>query len=372
MSGVPVNMDLSSRNTNIVVQSKTSAAINVGGAAQTVVPGQLVTPAQYVAVGQVLASGNQTLQISGQGTAVGGTLNLNNLVSGQVGNIVIPQNVTAIQNFASMSQVNIAGNLQNFGTIAGVTTPGGVSSGSIFAMNILNGAGGVISNNLPSALIGSNMRAGSGWTLQAVQDIVNSGTIASNGALNLIAGGSISNVRAESASVAPSMTAVGNLSIFAGSGNVTNAGLLSSATGNIGINTAADQALNINGTGGTFQALLGNIEIRDSLYKGSLNTNISGGDYLSQNLNIFGGAGSIEGAVEKVTGTLNTCAAMAHISASTQELTLGNNIMLGDPTYYNDTGSITITGTVTAGADADLAIIAAGDIKTTANGKIDT
>src|SRR5262249_20710960 len=52
-------------------------AIRVGNRIMTVSPGTLLTPAEQVALRQVLDSGRQTLILSAAGTARGGTLQLN-------------------------------------------------------------------------------------------------------------------------------------------------------------------------------------------------------------------------------------------------------------------------------------------------------
>ncbi len=354
-----LNLDLSSAVQSIILANSTfrgqqDVAINVNGALQTFHPGDSVTAAQYAAIRQMLATGNQSLMLGDNGAATGGRFSLNYLSRGAAA-ITVPQNVTALSVFSPTQNVAVSGDLINNGTISGIAS-GGAANANISALNIVNS--GLITTNLSSTPLS--------LTLQAANNISNSGTISSSGALNLIAGGNVVN------SANAVMSAASNISLFTGAGNLTNAGLVNSATGNIFINTNPGVDLNINATGGTFQALAGNITVRDSVSSAINNINMTGGDYLSQSLNLFGGQGTIESHLGDVTGVLHSCAAIEHFSAATKLLTLGDNILLGDPTFVNTAGNILITGKVTNGPDTNLAIIAAGDITTTASGQIDT
>ena len=135
---------------------------------------------------------------------------------------------------------------------------------------------------------------------------------------------------------------------------------MSSAKGNINISTPNGTNININAVGGTFQALAGNINVRDASYAGSNNLYMNGGNYLSNNLNLYSGTGDIEGIVGQVSGNLNSFAGIEHLLASTPNLRLGNNNVSGDPIFANDAGDITITGNNSFGED--VAIVASRNI----------
>ncbi|MBX9721833.1 MAG: hypothetical protein K2X81_10595, partial [Candidatus Obscuribacterales bacterium] len=54
-------------------QASQTATIQVGGASMEVTAGQLLTPAQFLALSQVLSSGSQSLHLSTDGMAIGGS-----------------------------------------------------------------------------------------------------------------------------------------------------------------------------------------------------------------------------------------------------------------------------------------------------------
>src|SRR5262249_25940758 len=91
-------------------------------------------------------------------------------------------------------------------------------------------------------------------------------------------------------------------------------------------------------------------------------TTLLGGDWLSRELNLYSGRGSIFANVGEVTGKLNNYGRESHVYTDVDTLTLGNVCMTGDPTFYN-TGNITINGNLDVGSD--LSILAGGDITTT-------
>src|SRR5262249_22039823 len=181
--------------------------------------------------------------------------------------------------------VGFTGDLVNFGSIYGVSTNRRVDAGTIFAQNITNGAGGVISTQLTTDLLSSLPDAISSLslTLSAVNNINNAGRITSSGNLTLSAGGSIVNALPTGVpSDGPVIQAGNNVHLSTGSGNLTNAGLIASQAANINMaSSIAATDININSFGGTFQALAGNINVRDALYSGAANINLNGGDFWS-------------------------------------------------------------------------------------------
>ncbi|MBS1993016.1 MAG: hypothetical protein JSS83_21010 [Cyanobacteria bacterium SZAS LIN-3] len=310
-----------------------SVTLDVGGTARTFRSGEHVTAAEYVAIKQVLAGNTQTIVLDGSGVATGGSFALN-AIPRKTLELVIPAGVTGIDNFAVGKIITINGDIVNYGSLYGLSTNGQITAGAIFAKDIVNGSGGLISTQLPSALLNSIVGALplTDLTLGASGGITNAGTISGSR----------------------------NITLDSGSGHIANFGSVASAHGNINLSSRANADLNIVATGGTFQAAQGDINIRDAQYAGSKNVTLDGGNYLSNNLNIWSGGGAITGSIDNVTGVINTNAAAAHLFASTQVMYLGNNCSLGDPTYVNSGGSIVINGAVTAGEA--ITILAANDI----------
>ncbi|MBU6455777.1 MAG: hypothetical protein KGS72_28665 [Cyanobacteria bacterium REEB67] len=188
------------------------------------------------------------------------------------------------------------------------------------------------------------------------------GTISSSGALSISAGGNLTNaasVHAPAISVpAPSMTAVRDVNLQAA--NIVNTGTISSTSGNVNLVTAGDQVMNVNNTGGTVSAVNGAINVRDSGYSGLSNTNVVGGDLLSQQLNLNSGGGTINVNVGQLTGTVNSTGTAVHVKAATGDLKLGSQDLSGDPLFVNDSGDIHINSNVFVGED--LTYVASGDI----------
>ena len=78
-------------------------------------------------------------------------------------------------------------------------------------------------------------------------------------------------------------------------GNFTNTGLIAAtgSNGNVLFNAPVAQNIAVNNTGGSIQAVNGANKFKKvHTYAGSANLNLTGGDYLSQQLNINSGSGS--------------------------------------------------------------------------------
>src|SRR4030095_8267163 len=348
-------LDLSSAAANISLGSNlfrrhSSITVNVARVEPSFIAGSYVTAAQFVAIKQVMKGGSQALVLNDQGAASGGSFTLNSVASARVSELIVPTGVTAVGEFSRNSRLGFAGDLVNFGSIYGVSTNRRADSGTIFAQNITNGVGAVISTQLSSDMLSKLPDAVSSLslTLSAANNITNAGLISSSGNLTLSAGGSIINALPSGVqAAAPVIQAVNNINLLTGSGVITNAGLIASQAANIYMaSLTALTDININGIAGSFQALAGNINVRDALYSGLADINLIGGDYLSKALNLYSGEGSVEVNVGQVTGVVNTQAGVDRFTAATDNLVLGNHCITGDPTYYNTGGSITIAGNI--------------------------
>lgn len=81
-----VDLDMSSTNENIVLgqnlfKNNAAVEVTVGGETRTFHSGDRVTAAQYLAVKQVIGTGTQLLDIGSDGSAIGGTVNLDGITS---------------------------------------------------------------------------------------------------------------------------------------------------------------------------------------------------------------------------------------------------------------------------------------------------
>ncbi len=297
------NLDLSSTTDTTKgghLLKNESVNINVGGSQMTVTSNTALTESEKLAVLQVLFTGHQSLLLDAQGSADGGSLTIGPRLSQHLSNLVIPQGIS-VTDISKSGTLNLSGNLNDSGSLNLITTRPIVDTASTFsilASNIVVGSQGLISTP-------------------------------------------------------------GNLDLFSRSGDITNNGTIASTNGSINISAPKTTDININANNGTFVANNGNINFREPTYTGSGNININGGNYLSQNLNLYSGNGSITANTREVTGNLNTQAASEHLLADTDNLNLGNNTINGDPTFVS-TGNITVTGSNTF--TEDVAIIAEGNI----------
>ncbi len=375
-SAQTMNLDLSSTSTTMSAGHwlhNGTVTIDVGGTSLVVNANTQLTPAEYLAVRQAVTGQEQSLVINSQGSATAGTFIINPHMSQMISSLVIPQGVTIVD-LTRSGTLNLTGNITDAGSLYVTSINHALNTVTIDASNIYVLAQGLISDVLPAAIQPASALLN--LNLMATNNITNAGTISSGGSLSLTAGGSITNFSLGSAISSPAsgnqgatIQAAKDVNLTAGSGNITNNGLIASTSGNINIATQTPQNIVINGIAGQFSALKGAINVRDANYIGSNNINITGGNYLSQLLNLSSGTGTVTVNAGLVTGDLNINAGAAHVTANTPLLTLGKNCISGDPTYYN-TGSIQIIGTVSS--YEDLAIIAGDNITSDSNGQIAT
>jgi len=104
---------------------------------------------------------------------------------------------------------------------------------------------------------------------------------------------------------------------------MVNAGTIAALQGNLNLATLSTNNLNLSNVGGTLTALNGAINFGNLSNTNNVNTSISGGNLLSQNLNIYSGTGTVDVNVDNVSGAVNVFAGAAHVVAATPDLTLG-------------------------------------------------
>jgi hypothetical protein len=339
--------------------------IMVGGLVKTITSSTPLTPAERLAVQQVISTGQQSIQLTAAGNAVAGTFRVDQGASQHVSHLVIPAGVTAIHDGGVKEALNLTGNLVNAGNLFAISSDAAVTNVTFSAVNIINQPGALLSSILPAAGLPGIASAVSNLslTLEALQDIINAGTISSAGNLSMSAGGAIVNQA--------TLSATDSVNLASTIGSIVNSGNITAFLGNINIATQLSQsiaanvaqALNINNVGGTLSALNGTINIRDALFAAKVDTNLLGGDWLARELSLHGGNGVLRANVHNVTGVTNVDAGAAYISADTPNLNLGELNLSGDPTFYNNGGSVTL-GSATS-VTGDLAIVASQDIITT-------
>ncbi len=341
-----------------------SVSITVGGEEKTLTAGVFVTPAEYVAVTQKLA-GNQGLVLASKGNAVGGDVLLSILSDAgrkiEATSLVVPEKVQAIGNFADKGDFRLTGQLNNFGSVVALSTNNSATEAKIGARSIYNAESGVITsvgaNTLASRF--GPLNTSLDLNLDATDSFINLGNVSSAGNLTISS--------AQVVNAGGTMSAQGHVNL--NSANIDNYGTIFAHSGNVNIDSALPAALSVTNDGGKIQALNGAINIRTAYFVDKLDTSLTGGDWLSQKLNINGGDGVVNVKVGQLTGGVNAHAGSAFIEADTDNLTIEEVTTTGDPIMKN-TGNIPLGNVTTNGAP--LAVIAGGSITAIANTIIDT
>ncbi|HEY9790935.1 MAG TPA: hypothetical protein V6D22_11080 [Candidatus Obscuribacterales bacterium] len=268
---------------------------------------QSVTPAEFVAILEVLANrgrGTQTLELDPSGIAEGGTFSLNHLISPRITTLVIPQNVTAQDNIRLNPLMGMMGPMVNDGTIDFFSTSNRIHTGLFYSSDRAGNVGGGTITNGTTGLISTT---GINLVLAADNTITNNGTILGGGDLKFAtAYGAITN------GTTGLINGQRDVILLPGANpqsppllaTVNNYGTINSTAGNIRIDSPVKNAdIILNGTTtvsstiftGTMEAFSGYVNVRESAYNGSGNTLINGGSYQGDNggFNIFSGTGSI-------------------------------------------------------------------------------
>ncbi|MBS1989636.1 MAG: hypothetical protein JSS83_03910 [Cyanobacteria bacterium SZAS LIN-3] len=329
--------------------------IQIGNTQQVVSTDTRLTAAEMVAAQQILTGGTQTLKISGNGAAIGGTVTLNNnlltaldsTVGGSIGSLTIAHGVKVID---TMSQLSITGNLNNYGSLLTASTSRGASD-SIIATTIFNALGGSI-----GSYTGGGGLFAADPVLTGLNGIANAGTISSAGNLTLNAPVvyNIASTADNGAITQASISAAHNVNINTQALN--NAGVIAALTGNV--NVASPASLAINNGGGAIDASHGNINVT----AGGGDIALTGGNYYSQNLNLDAGSGNVDLNIGEVTGAVNANGSCVHVFADSSTLTLGNINATVDPMFVNAKGPLIIDGAITPTNGAPLTLISGGDI----------
>lgn len=367
-----VSLDLSSTASKITVGRNLfdgSVTISVGGEQKTISAGDKVTAAEYAALTQKLSTGDQGLILSDKGAATGGALNLNSVNDDgktiRASALVIPENVAVSGDFARNADgVRVTGDLSNAGSIYAVSSDASKTTAVIGARDINNLQSGLITTDVPGSVSAQYGTTNDtlNLSLHANRDFSNDGAITSSGDLELSAGRTFNNSGLAQAN--------GNVNLNAS--NITNSGTITSINQNVSISAPADTSISLNGTGGSINALNGDINIATvSNLNQKLDTTLIGGDWHSNNLNINSSDGHVLGNVGEVSGLVNISGGIGHFFADSNNLRLGKMEFSGDP-LFAVTGSLDITAVSITTGGAPLALIAGGNVFATSSTTIDT
>lgn len=366
LAGLAAELNLNSTDQTFTVDANHQGTVNltVNGETKSVGAGASLTAAEYAAFINVLHGQEQTLNIGAGGIATGGTLNLTPQLATTITGLVVPTNVVIIHDFGAGSALNLTGNLVNSGTFYAVSTNSAITNAVLNAANLTNNQGALLTSVLPTGGLAGFVGAISNLslTLNITNALTNMGAITSAGNLTVNAGSIYNQLPAGASGVSPIMQAVNNLNLNATLGNLTNSGILAATTGNVNLSSLNN--LVVNNVNGSIQALMGNINVHqvDDILN-TLNVNATGGNWLSEQLNINAGYGVVDFNINDVTGQVNVNAAAANLGAATPNLNLGNINIQGDPTWFNTGGNVLLSGPIVAsGASPNIAILASGNI----------
>ncbi len=387
-----INLDLGSSERNLTAAHLLGAGtvnIMVNGGSVAVTGRTSLTPAERLAVYQVVSTGNQSIMLGANGTATGGTLTVGSRFSDFVSSLSIPQGVSVLFDAAKNPTMNLLGNLTNAGALYAFSTNSEVSSANISALNIINQSGAVLSSVLPTALSSNiaNITSATNLNLSAVQNIINAGTITSSANLSLNAGNSIINSLTSGSNSVSLMQAIGALNMQAS--NIVNQGVMASLTNNLNLSTATLT------NSGTIQSLLGNASIQNLL--GSTLTinntlgeiaardvlnfsaseivndavsmppvlSIEGGTLSASALAMLSPYGDINLDLYRINGDLRIKSKNANIKVEGGSLNITSLDLSGDPSFTNVTGDVNLGPGPTTPGLASFNIFSGGPVFTT-------
>ncbi len=330
-----LELDLRSDQRTIVLgknlfKDQESISILVGERDRLLTSGSRVTPAEYVALNQMLSNDKQVLKVDGLGQGVEGKFSLDGLNDAgrriNATTLVIPENVSSAGNFSGTKDIKITGSLINFGSVFAFSDKNS-NVATVSASNVENHDNAVITNSMPSSEDSANL------IVSAKEEIENAGRITSTGSLKL-SGSKVANHDLISA----------RSTIEIDAPDIVNTGTIESTDKNVFVNPQTRTIVSIDNTGGTISAVKGNIEIRDQGFSKKLDTSLKGGDWISKELNIHSGKGNIFAHVKSVSGAVSAYGGIVNVNADSSALNMVKVDAHGDPLIQN-TGDV-ILGSV--------------------------
>lgn len=330
--------------------------------AATVCLGTLPLPvySQSAAEAEAVAAAVNQAHIVDSGTSI-----LDASVLQSASALQVAPGATAIIDFGSSHQIQFSGDIVNSGSIYAISSNPSITVANFGAQNILNNQGAIFSSVLPSSFSGLSAISQLSLSLNAINQIVNHGTISSSGDLSISAGASVINSGV--------ISAAQNLNITSQIGNIINSGTIMANAGNLNISGLASQNMIVNNVGGLLQSLLSDINISTLASAEKVNLSVLGGDLLANELNFTALNGIVDINTKELQGVVNIQSCGAHVTAATSNLSLGQMTISGDPTFYNTGGDITINSNLSfepvtfVSPAVALAIVAQGNISA-ANG----
>ena len=273
------------------------------------------------------------------------------------------QSATTVIDFGKSNVLNISGVLQNFGTIYLVSSNPAILHGVLNAGKIVNNSGATISSVLPAGgLPGFDFLVPNfSFTLNASGNLINRGVISSAGSLSINAAQIINSPAMNAAANSASITAMANLNLNSMLGSVVNSGNIASLNGNVNITAPMGKDLIINNSSGIIQALMGSVNLGDTLATVKQNVALLGGNLSARELNLNAACGTAIVNADEINAVLNVVANETHVMTASPTLHLGEISLSGDPTFFNTSGDIFIDSNLVF-AGAPLAIVASGSI----------
>lgn len=294
---------------------------------------------------------------------------------------------TVAIDFGTTNVLNLLGNFNNQGTVYLFSSNPNQHTATVSALNINNATGALLSTTLPTGGIPGVTSFGSlNLVLQAINNIVNQGTISSGGSLAMTAGGSITN--GSTSNTAALLQATNNLSMQAAnifnSGTIqsqlanlnlntsalVNQGLMQAISGNIAIQNLLGSTLSINNTGGTIKA--GNDLVLSALSATNTTKSILseiGGLLAAKNLNLSA-TGQITIDANQINGLVNAKAGSATLGVAKGDLNIGTLNTNSGPVVYDTAGSLVLNAPLFSSplAGKDFVFLAGNNISTNTTG----
>lgn len=394
-----VDLDLSSTTHNVtpgLLRNFQPIAIVVNGRTQLITSTTMLTPAETIALSQVLRSGVQSLNIGASGNAVGGNFVISPQFARHISALTVPQGVAVIDRAAAL---NLAGNLTNAGTFYACSTNPSVTTAVVSALNISNQQGAQLTTVLPQGgLTGlTSPNANLNLQLNAVNSIVNGGTISSAANLVMTAGGSIVNalpsavsgsqpiVRAAKdiklqASVISNQGLIGSQSgnLTAATASLTNSGIMQALAGSITVQTSGGNTLSINNASGTIASCdqllvttLGSVLAPDNSVSSAANLTVYGGHLSAGEVSFTSPDGAVNVQTDSIKGNVSVEGCTAEVGTNQGGLNIVSIHVSGDPIFFSHDPS---AGLVLSGlgstSGGDFIALAEGDITTSDTGNV--
>lgn len=361
-SGLPVGMalDLSSSTQSVAATNSSPTTITVGGDltrsglveggnSMVVQPGAMITPAQFLALSQVMSGQPQALLVSEAGVAQAGNVTIAATGSTMLAGLNVPSGVIVnALNFSPNAPLIVGGSAVVEGSMyAFHSAPQGISTLNFGSLTV--GVNGLLAGAVPSGLGGF---APATMNINIVENLHNFGTISTPaGVLNVTTGGAIFN---QSVGVAQAQITAQALNLTSQIGNIVNSGII--AASNISLASLAGHNLLLNNEGGLLSATY-DISVRDTL-----NFVLQGGAIASQAFKIDSIGCDLDIQSNLFTPILSIDAGgRAQVMVVTPQLNIGRVVLEGSGHFYNSGGAISLQDNVST-TGGNLVFVSTGDI----------